>query len=460
MPRVWPSGADLATYSVPTTVPAPGLFSTTTGWPHTSCIFADTRRPMMSVAPPGGNGTIRRTGRVGKVCAPAAKDASAAASARERRKFMSLVLVRRLAVAHLEVGYAAGRDRIVAVELLEVEARAPAFLLRDPVLREQLELARHVAKILGVEPQPHQAPLPLGLGEIREARARVHHGVVVDDDHVAALEEEREAVPGIGRDLVEKIQRREVAFIERNAALALARCDARALVAAGELAVAVGEHRGAIGRRRLLARSFFAEAVVVVTAVERLEELRGALAYRVVHRHAAHDDRGAARGRLVPAGKRDHRGDVRVRPQLEVAAVHARGRVLGGRVDHRRDELPLSVLRQRSSEMQARAPGAGGELLEREALEGQAAQHDEALARAHLSVTAIELSAQPAEAKIGLRQRVDGRETAAALEGLDRRKHLTTVVARQLDQVVGRIEARGLPGEGGGSVLVDHRHQL
>src|SRR5258708_1653982 len=164
MPRVWPSGADLATYSVPTTVPAPGLFSTPTGWPHTSCIFADTRRPMMSVA-------------------------------------------------------------------------------------------------------------PLGLGEIREARARVHHGVVVDDDHVAALEEEREAVPGIGRDLVEKIQCREVAFIERNAALALARCDARALVAAGELAVAVGEHPGAIGRRPLLARSFFAEAGVVAAAVARLPEV-------------------------------------------------------------------------------------------------------------------------------------------------------------------------------------------
>src|SRR5260221_10840616 len=256
MPRVWPSGADLATYSVPTTVPAPGLFSTTTGWPHTSCIFADTRRPMMSVAPPGGNGTIRRTGRVGKVCAPAAKDASAAASARERRKFMSLVLVRRLAVAHLEVGYAAGRDRIVAVELLEVESRAPAFLLRDPVLREQVELSRHVAKILGVEPQPHQAPLPLGFGEIREAGARVHHGVVVDDDHVAALEEEREAVLGRRRDLVEQVQRREVALVERHAALALARCDAGALVAAGKLAAARRAHLGPVRQRALLILGF------------------------------------------------------------------------------------------------------------------------------------------------------------------------------------------------------------
>ena len=57
-PSVWPSAADFATKSVPTTVPAPGRFSTSTGCPHTSCILPARRRPMMSVAPPGGNGTI------------------------------------------------------------------------------------------------------------------------------------------------------------------------------------------------------------------------------------------------------------------------------------------------------------------------------------------------------------------------------------------------------------------
>src|SRR5882762_7420453 len=242
MPRVWPSGADLATYSVPTTVPAPGLFSTTTGWPHTSCIFAATRRPMMSVAPPGGKGTINRTGREGNVCAFAARGDSAAASATHRRRFFMLA-ASRFAVADLEIGDAARRDRVVAVELLEVEGRAPAFLPGDPVLGEQVELARHVAEPLGVKPHAHQAPLPLGLEEIREARACVHHGVVVDDDHVAAFEEEGEAILGIGGDLVEQIERFDVALLQRNPALAHASGDAGALVAAADLAVSVGEHR-------------------------------------------------------------------------------------------------------------------------------------------------------------------------------------------------------------------------
>src|SRR6266850_178316 len=143
-------------------------------------------------------------------------------------------------------------------------------------------------------------------------------------------------------------------------------------------------------------------------------------AYRVVHGHAADDDRGAARGRLVPAGERDHRGDVRVRPQLEVAAVHARGRVLGGRVDHRGDELALGVLRQRAAEIRPHAPGAGGELLERQAIERQAAQHDETLARADLLVAALELLSKLAEAKVVFAESVDGSEASAAFQRLDR----------------------------------------
>ena len=35
--------------------PAPARFSATTGWPHTSCSFAATARPMMSVELPGVN---------------------------------------------------------------------------------------------------------------------------------------------------------------------------------------------------------------------------------------------------------------------------------------------------------------------------------------------------------------------------------------------------------------------
>jgi hypothetical protein len=287
----------------------------------------------------------------------------------------------------------------------------------------------------------------------------VHHGVVVDDHHVAALEEEREAVLRGGSDLVEEIQRLDVARLELDAALAHAARDAGALVAAGELPASVREHRHAVGRRRLLVRSFLAETVVVVAAVQRLEQLRRAAADRVVHGHPAHDDRRAARSRLVPAGERDHRGDVRVRAQLEVAPVHARSRVLAARIDHRGDQLPLRVLRQRAPEMRSDAPRAGGELSEGQAFDGQAAQHDEALARAHLLVAALELLSQLAEPEIALRQRVDGSKAPAALQGLERREHLAAVVARELDHVIrGILEAGGLPGERAGAVLVAHRN--
>ena len=45
--------------------PAPGLFSTTTDWPHASESFCAMSRPAMSSDPPGGNGTTMRTGLVG-----------------------------------------------------------------------------------------------------------------------------------------------------------------------------------------------------------------------------------------------------------------------------------------------------------------------------------------------------------------------------------------------------------
>ena len=65
-PNVYPSGRDFATASVPITVPAPGLFSTTTGCFHLALSFCPTARAIASAEPPGGNGTMMRTGRVGK----------------------------------------------------------------------------------------------------------------------------------------------------------------------------------------------------------------------------------------------------------------------------------------------------------------------------------------------------------------------------------------------------------
>jgi hypothetical protein len=44
---------------------APGLFSTTIGWPSSSPIFGWMMRPTKSEAPPGANGMIIRIGLLG-----------------------------------------------------------------------------------------------------------------------------------------------------------------------------------------------------------------------------------------------------------------------------------------------------------------------------------------------------------------------------------------------------------
>src|SRR4030081_2532846 len=73
--------------------PAPGLFSTTTDWPHTSCRRLETRRAVISVEPPAVNGTTTRTGLAGQPAADAREmrtdGAATAAAARpaKRRRF-------------------------------------------------------------------------------------------------------------------------------------------------------------------------------------------------------------------------------------------------------------------------------------------------------------------------------------------------------------------------------------
>src|SRR5262245_26015547 len=74
---VWPSGSALATTSAPILPPAPGRFSTMTGWPRVLASSSPTARASTSTSPPAGNGAIMRMGFVGQVCAPAA-DANAA----------------------------------------------------------------------------------------------------------------------------------------------------------------------------------------------------------------------------------------------------------------------------------------------------------------------------------------------------------------------------------------------
>src|SRR6218665_1045663 len=81
---VSPSGAALAALPRPRLPPAPGRLSTTTLQRFCSAIFCATVRAIMSVPPPGGNGTIRRIGLAGEArCAsglPAGRAASTSAS--------------------------------------------------------------------------------------------------------------------------------------------------------------------------------------------------------------------------------------------------------------------------------------------------------------------------------------------------------------------------------------------
>src|SRR3954465_3984001 len=86
---VWPSGSDLATNSAAIAPFAPGLFSTTAGWPSTSWNFAPIARPTMSEEPPATNGMTMCTGLVGQACA-CAPNASAAAKQATKRRFIGL----------------------------------------------------------------------------------------------------------------------------------------------------------------------------------------------------------------------------------------------------------------------------------------------------------------------------------------------------------------------------------
>jgi hypothetical protein len=81
---VWPSGAAPATACPATTPPAPGLFSTTTGWPSVRAMCSPTARAVMSAAPPGALGTTMRTGLAGKPCAHAGARGAAAARMEDR----------------------------------------------------------------------------------------------------------------------------------------------------------------------------------------------------------------------------------------------------------------------------------------------------------------------------------------------------------------------------------------
>src|SRR5215212_10275047 len=91
--------------------PAPGLFSITTDWPQTSCRRLPTRRAVVSVEPPGVNGTTTRTGLAGHSAAAACDarmegSAIAAAARPTKRRRLSIGALLREGMARLPRGLA------------------------------------------------------------------------------------------------------------------------------------------------------------------------------------------------------------------------------------------------------------------------------------------------------------------------------------------------------------------
>ena len=145
----------------------------------------------------------------------------------------------------------------------------------------------------------------------------------------------------------------------------------------------------------------------MVAAIERLEQMRGAALDLVM-------DREALARKLSPpvsAGCQQaseiiavtsvcSRSSRLLRYMRGVASTLVASITYG-------DELALRVLRQRKAEPGADAPDGGGVFLERQAVDGQAAQQDEAAPGADVLVGAPEAFAERAEREIGARQRVD-----------------------------------------------------
>src|SRR6266853_462382 len=82
---VAPSGGALVTTSAAITPSAPGRFSTATGWPSDCERGCTTMRATASAVPPGGKGTIRRTGLLGYCPAAGAAESSRAQNATDQR---------------------------------------------------------------------------------------------------------------------------------------------------------------------------------------------------------------------------------------------------------------------------------------------------------------------------------------------------------------------------------------
>ncbi|MNV67943.1 hypothetical protein D3C71_1607680 [compost metagenome] len=88
---------------------APGLFSTTTGCPIDTAIFSPTTRARVSMAPPGGAGTMILTGRLGYAACAAASEGRVRSDADTARIF-SRWWVGFMVVSFMVVSFMGGMD--------------------------------------------------------------------------------------------------------------------------------------------------------------------------------------------------------------------------------------------------------------------------------------------------------------------------------------------------------------
>src|SRR5688500_17050462 len=189
-PIVWPSGSARMMSSFEMTPFAPGRLSTITCRPRLCDIFGAIWRATRSVAPPGGNPTIMRTGLEGDHSALAAGSgvSTAASSATARRvdtRFIGASLrLRARGLDHLRPFGGLGFD--VAAELFRAARRDVETLLEeDPAHVRHVEHGREVL-VETVDDGPrrlrrHDEPVPVvglearhsGLRDSREIRRQL-----------------------------------------------------------------------------------------------------------------------------------------------------------------------------------------------------------------------------------------------------------------------------------------------
>src|SRR6266704_3410895 len=154
---VWPSALERTTRSIATLPEAPGLFSTTTGWPSLCARPSADRRPRRSVIPPGEVSTTSRIARFGYACPEPVEGTSA--SVAQRLKRIPAAMLRLGMLPRLD----AAQDDFIGSCSAVLREFTRFWILRS-ALRPDFDL--HLADFLDAALQV------IAVGELRHARRR------------------------------------------------------------------------------------------------------------------------------------------------------------------------------------------------------------------------------------------------------------------------------------------------